>query len=186
MWEPRHLTTLWAFAACYKDSFTFFTFTNVRLERVNLLSMFPSEVTDTNSYNWRQSEMTSSILQSSALRLRTVGKWVVKSYSYCLHLQGRNIITPCSLVGGYQHFGGRYCLHLQGRNVITPYSLVGGCYRLQEHTASFRPKCWYSPTRPHGFITQKTAMITSNLMDWFQFCLTLSFLYVHIIYRPRK
>jgi hypothetical protein len=24
MWEPRRLTTLWAFMACYKDSFTFF------------------------------------------------------------------------------------------------------------------------------------------------------------------
>jgi hypothetical protein len=22
MWEPRHLTTLWAFTACYRDSFT--------------------------------------------------------------------------------------------------------------------------------------------------------------------
>jgi hypothetical protein len=24
MWEPRRLTTLWAFTACYMDSFTFF------------------------------------------------------------------------------------------------------------------------------------------------------------------
>jgi hypothetical protein len=24
MWAPRHLTTLWAFTACYSDSFTFF------------------------------------------------------------------------------------------------------------------------------------------------------------------
>jgi hypothetical protein len=23
MWEPRHPTTLWAFTACYRDSFTF-------------------------------------------------------------------------------------------------------------------------------------------------------------------
>jgi hypothetical protein len=23
MWEPQHLTTLWAFTACYRDSFTF-------------------------------------------------------------------------------------------------------------------------------------------------------------------
>jgi hypothetical protein len=23
MWEPRHLTTIWASAACYRDSFTF-------------------------------------------------------------------------------------------------------------------------------------------------------------------
>jgi hypothetical protein len=26
MWEPRHLTTLWASTASYRDSFTFFTF----------------------------------------------------------------------------------------------------------------------------------------------------------------
>jgi hypothetical protein len=26
MWEHRHLTTLWAFTACYRDSCTFFTF----------------------------------------------------------------------------------------------------------------------------------------------------------------
>jgi hypothetical protein len=24
MWEPRHLTLLWAYTACYRDSFTFF------------------------------------------------------------------------------------------------------------------------------------------------------------------
>jgi hypothetical protein len=24
MWEPRHLSTLWPFMACYRDSFTFF------------------------------------------------------------------------------------------------------------------------------------------------------------------
>jgi hypothetical protein len=26
MWEPRPLTALWAFTACYRDSFTFFFF----------------------------------------------------------------------------------------------------------------------------------------------------------------
>jgi hypothetical protein len=26
MWEPRRLTTLWAFMACYRDSFTFFLY----------------------------------------------------------------------------------------------------------------------------------------------------------------
>jgi hypothetical protein len=28
MWEPRRLTTLWAFTACYKDSFTSYLFTD--------------------------------------------------------------------------------------------------------------------------------------------------------------
>jgi hypothetical protein len=26
MWQLRHLTTVWAFTACYRDSFTFFSF----------------------------------------------------------------------------------------------------------------------------------------------------------------
>jgi hypothetical protein len=26
LWEPRRLTTLWAFTACYRDSFTIFIF----------------------------------------------------------------------------------------------------------------------------------------------------------------
>jgi hypothetical protein len=30
MWEPRRLTTLWSFTACYRDSFTF-TFIQVHL-----------------------------------------------------------------------------------------------------------------------------------------------------------
>jgi hypothetical protein len=29
MWEPRRLTTLWAFMACYKGSFTFFFFSSL-------------------------------------------------------------------------------------------------------------------------------------------------------------
>jgi hypothetical protein len=28
MWNPRRLTTLWAFTACYRDSFTFLTQVN--------------------------------------------------------------------------------------------------------------------------------------------------------------
>jgi hypothetical protein len=27
MWEPQHLTTLWASTACYRDTFTFLLFT---------------------------------------------------------------------------------------------------------------------------------------------------------------
>jgi hypothetical protein len=30
MWEPRHLTTLWAFTGCYRDSFTFLLFMIVK------------------------------------------------------------------------------------------------------------------------------------------------------------
>jgi hypothetical protein len=34
MWEPRHLTTLWAFMTCYRDSFTFYLFRFIILETV--------------------------------------------------------------------------------------------------------------------------------------------------------
>jgi hypothetical protein len=36
MWEPRRLSTLWASAACYKDSFTFFKIQNTSVEVVEL------------------------------------------------------------------------------------------------------------------------------------------------------
>jgi hypothetical protein len=41
------------------------------------------------------------------------------------------VVTPCGLVGGYQHFGGTYSLHLRGelkpevirssKKLVTPY-----------------------------------------------------------------
>jgi hypothetical protein len=31
MWEPRRLTTLWAFKACYRDSFTFYSLHIIKL-----------------------------------------------------------------------------------------------------------------------------------------------------------
>jgi hypothetical protein len=36
MWDPQRLTTLWAFTACYRDSFTFFTFIVKVLLKTNL------------------------------------------------------------------------------------------------------------------------------------------------------
>jgi hypothetical protein len=34
MWEPQHLTTLWAFTACYRNNFTYF------------IKHFPMDLTD--------------------------------------------------------------------------------------------------------------------------------------------
>jgi AAA+ ATPase superfamily predicted ATPase len=36
MWKHPHLTTQWAFTACYKDNFTFFFFTFITVIRENL------------------------------------------------------------------------------------------------------------------------------------------------------
>jgi hypothetical protein len=38
MWEPQHLTTLWAFTACYRDSFTF-TSNNINIRFEELLEI---------------------------------------------------------------------------------------------------------------------------------------------------
>jgi hypothetical protein len=40
MWEPRRLTTIWAFTACFRDSFTFTsTFQNTS-RRANIVGTF--------------------------------------------------------------------------------------------------------------------------------------------------
>jgi hypothetical protein len=44
MWEPRRLTTLWAFTACYRDSFTFYPpipTTSVTLQRPYIMEPTP-------------------------------------------------------------------------------------------------------------------------------------------------
>jgi hypothetical protein len=38
MWEPQNLTTLWAPAACYRDSFTLLYFTLLRVNMAQYLS----------------------------------------------------------------------------------------------------------------------------------------------------
>jgi hypothetical protein len=66
MWEPRRLTTLWAFTACYRDSFTVFNrlsryIWNTRLERYSLANLlgprlqycdFPISFTRMSKVNW--------------------------------------------------------------------------------------------------------------------------------------
>jgi hypothetical protein len=45
MWEPRRLTTLWAFTACYRDSFAFCFYlnkVNITVKRVTCTQKEPS------------------------------------------------------------------------------------------------------------------------------------------------
>jgi hypothetical protein len=46
MWEPRRLTTLWAFTACYRDSFTFFALSS------NISLSLPSRVSPSSFYDF--------------------------------------------------------------------------------------------------------------------------------------
>jgi hypothetical protein len=50
MWEPQRLTTLWAFMACYRDSFTFYLTT-------------PRLATNFNKFNWNRYEVLDAYLQ---------------------------------------------------------------------------------------------------------------------------
>jgi hypothetical protein len=49
MWDPQRLTTLWAFTACYRDSFTYFYF-NGRTNQVLILSRVYGCVTNNNGF----------------------------------------------------------------------------------------------------------------------------------------
>jgi hypothetical protein len=57
MWEPRLLTTLWASMACYRVSFTFFTYENkpwpLLIIKDNYLRVgLPSKHTDNRNKSW--------------------------------------------------------------------------------------------------------------------------------------
>jgi hypothetical protein len=54
MWEPRRPTTLWAFASCYRDSFTFYAFT------FDLLAWAANTGTTANSTTWERGCFTVS------------------------------------------------------------------------------------------------------------------------------
>jgi hypothetical protein len=48
MWEPRRLTTLWASTACYRDSFTFFTYVNISVDHNNFIIVINNWETQIN------------------------------------------------------------------------------------------------------------------------------------------
>jgi len=58
------------------------------------------------------------------------------------------VVTPCSIVVGYQCFGGLFCLHLKGE--------VNGMGKGWRQRQQGPPKCWYIIATLHGITTQKT------------------------------
>jgi hypothetical protein len=54
------------------------------------------------------------------------------------------VVTPCTLVAGYQRFGLTYCFQLQ-------------TWRCRQYVS---PKRWYLPAHPQGVVTQKTNIDT--------------------------
>jgi hypothetical protein len=55
MWEPQCITTLWAFTACYRDSFTFFhTPSYSRIQYFPALHLSPSSVILVKIYKLKQ------------------------------------------------------------------------------------------------------------------------------------
>jgi hypothetical protein len=130
MWEPRRLTTLWAFRACYRDSFTL---PSNSLHKNCLFVKF--------SMQWKKSQMMQSWKQFS------IADWIVrvKSWRYisrcqfnvlcvwCYHIQ---FFRPLSLfwknrVGLWDHVAVCVCVSMYppivvGQRLrINPPSLLG-------------------------------------------------------------
>jgi hypothetical protein len=58
------------------------------------------------------------------------------------------IVTPCSLVGAYQRFGGTYRLHLQGSfSHVGRYQHFGGRVKMKEIRSSETSVTTYKKTR---------------------------------------
>jgi hypothetical protein len=53
------------------------------------------------------------------------------------------VVTPCSVVVGYQRFGGPFCLHLQGE--------------VEDGGSTILQKRWYPTTTLHGVTNQKAS-----------------------------
>jgi hypothetical protein len=76
MWEPRRLTTLWAFMACYRDSFTFYyesvLYSDVRHDTLNFKWVFPPLLLERLLTNVNGKEMLNKIRNKrrACVRLR--------------------------------------------------------------------------------------------------------------------
>jgi hypothetical protein len=77
------------------------------------------------------------------------------------------VVTPSSLVGGYQLFGGKYHFHLQGLKHVRRRIIWAVKARCEEGSQTHRsqcvpPKCQYACTRFHGVTTQTTTIWTTR------------------------
>jgi hypothetical protein len=120
MWEPLYLTTLWAFTACYRDSFTLFTFTDkdACLFLIRLLLCFHS------LYSWRMKHCFHCNLKNTGCHITVLfrnawinflmsksvlDRWILKQHSPC-HLHFRSnyelqfVDTCLSSVEDIYHF----------------------------------------------------------------------------------
>jgi hypothetical protein len=103
MWEPRPLTILWASTACYRDSFTFLTFTELTMRTspwstVNKRSMI--SVAQLHSAEWLHDWLTVS----------WTGWWSEWSCSYTryIHVSGRRDGKPRTFFGRMSQVPSRY------------------------------------------------------------------------------
>jgi hypothetical protein len=121
MWEPRRLTILWAFTACYRDSFTFYhlmihtklctyVHTNKRVffTKAHLLRF--QHCSQENFQNWsKNGDIHYRIMKtlSSSSQIKMVAIWVTTPYSIIVFARFQMDLLPPSSVKFWmwrQHF----------------------------------------------------------------------------------
>jgi hypothetical protein len=63
MWEPQRLTTLLAFTACYRDSVTFFTFTDDMLPAFTMVQQIMRELSGAATDKEKVAVITKAMLR---------------------------------------------------------------------------------------------------------------------------
>jgi hypothetical protein len=123
MWEPRRITTLWAFTACYRDSFTFITVMTMKISVIYYVSAEPTvsifravlhSVTFVPFYHTTRHHTTENSMNISVTSpVSTTVRFEVHT-DLSIKINIFWDMTPCNPVEIYQRFGETYCLHLHG------------------------------------------------------------------------
>jgi hypothetical protein len=128
MWEHQPLTTVWAFTACYRDSFSLVKVTNIfvatccQLARDEGITVYLKQWDAYQAAHWQQMLTTVDVLGANlkCIRHRRLqdANW---NFNLTAVWTGNTrrvesfwVATPCSPLKDHEIFGGTSLLHLQG------------------------------------------------------------------------
>jgi hypothetical protein len=146
MWDPRPVTTLWAFTACYRDSFTF-TFIHLSVNDIVCLIffiyIFLSDIKRSVEAVWVMGYLTT--LRKNEPRNSTVAAaipraWSSPSITCCTHLSLTDLKTSYQSTAT---ISGQFDPKLAGSVVENPFS---------------------SSSHPRGY----TYGVRTNSVDWWR------------------
>jgi hypothetical protein len=128
MWEPRRLTTLWAFAACYRDSFTFtfLYYIHIRTD-MQVFYAHPIEIAMRNlrrgvtllfrDFAWSRRVEFLLNFRNFQKRICNAQCYFFSNHEYTMKNAVFWGVAPCRCGRLDRRFGGSYLLHLQGRKI---------------------------------------------------------------------